>query len=93
MILVRIYRLLVKILERTYILEKKLSELRDELTAAEAALATAISDLAARITSLPAAEDITQDDIDGLKADAVALAGLAAPAADVPDPVSDGASA
>lgn len=74
-------RLLLIIIEKLTCLENEMSELRDELTATEAALQSAISDLAARISALPAAEDITQDDIDGLKADVANLAAIS-PATD-----------
>lgn len=69
--------------------------LRDDFNQGLADLGSAITALAARISSLPDADDITQADIDALKADASQLNTLAVNSPDVPtdvDPAGTGAA-
>lgn len=61
--------------------------LRDDFNQGLADLGAAIAALAARISSLPDADDITQADIDALKADATQLNTLAVAAPEVPTDV------
>lgn len=79
------------IINHLYTLERELMSLRDDLTANEAAVTQAITDLAARITQLPGtADDITQADVDDLKNFASSLAQLApSTSATTPTPGDD----
>jgi hypothetical protein len=77
---------LLEIIEQLTQLEYQLSQLRDDFNAGLAALGAAISDLVIRIAALPAADAITQADLDSVQADANALRSLAVSNPDVPVP-------
>jgi hypothetical protein len=86
MIMFRIYRMLNLILQHVISMEHKLSEIRDDFDAATAELGAAITDLANRIAGLPdSLDDLTQADLDAVKADTAALKSLAV-ASPVPTP-------
>lgn len=87
----RIYKMLNIILNRINDLEKCLMSLRDDLTANEAAVTQAITDLANRIAQLPVdADAITQADVDDLKNFASTLGQLApSTSANTPTPGGD----
>lgn len=67
-------------------LENSIMALRDDFSDALAQLGQSIADLTARIAALPPASDITQADIDALKADSTALGQLAVETPEVPTP-------
>lgn len=67
-----------RILEAILVVEEEVMTLRDDFDAALAELTAAIQALADRIAGLPTSVgDLTQADVDGLKADSAALAALA----------------
>lgn len=65
-------------------LEKLIMALREDFNQGLADIGTAITEVAERINSLPDADDITQDDVDQLKAAVSRLNTLAVESDDIP---------
>jgi prefoldin subunit 5 len=65
-------------------LEAQIMTVRDEFNSELAELGFAITDLASRIDQIPDAEDITQDDIDALKASVNRINDLAVQSPQIP---------